>query len=165
VPGLDNLQQILAFAAGGVMILMGLVVMGLWPRRARPVGKDGLGATLFRQFFAAPSAGGALVLGMACGLLPCPILVAMLAQSLASRSVLAGAIMLAGLGVGTMAGLLPVGLAGSWARRLTRRWAAAVGGIVLVLLGAVTILRGTGAFHQVLGCPGQEQSDCCHGKQ
>ena len=89
--------------------------------------------------------------GLMTGLLPCPIVVGFLALSLQSGSVLTGMATMAAMGVGTVWSLLLLGMTGYALQARTRRWGAVVGGIVLVLLGTVTILRGTGAMHHLMG--------------
>jgi uncharacterized protein (TIGR03382 family) len=141
-------------AAGGVMILMGLVLLGLLPRRRRRTedGEVGLLSSVFRQFSGQPTPAAALVLGLASGFLPCPIVVGFLALSVQSGSALAGVVLMAAMGVGTMWALLLVGMGGGLMKSWLRRRGAILGGVVLVLLGAATILRGTEVFHRTLGC-------------
>jgi uncharacterized protein len=158
------IQNVLAYAAGGVMILMGLVLLGLAPTR-RQIRTDSAGegmfASLFRQFFRNPTPTAAFVLGLATGFLPCPIVVGGLLLSLESGSVLAGMATMAAMGVGTVWALLLLGLTGHMLTLWLRRWGAVVGGVVLVLLGLATVLRGTEWFHHVLGCA-QHGAPSCH---
>ena len=163
--GLGRLQDALAYAAGGVMILMGLVLMGALPAFAssRDNGQEkGILAAVFRSFFQQPTAGGALALGLATGFLPCPIVLAFLAYSAQTGSVAAGMVTMAAMGVGTAWSLLALGMTGHLIGARFRRWGAAAGGILLLLLGVVTLLRGTTALHRVLGCPkGEAGASCC----
>jgi len=164
-------QNVLAYGAGGVMVLMGLVLLGLvplpgrWLGRARTsedAGEGGLLATLFRQFVGRPSPAAALVLGIATGFLLCPIVVGFLALSVHGGSVLTGMGTMAAMGLGTAWSLLLLGMTGHLLAARWRRWGAAVGGTVLVLLGLATALRGTEAFHHLLGCPPQETGAVAH---
>lgn len=171
---LDNvlLQNLLSYAAGAVILLMGLSLLGLFPvRPSKPGGAaESLLAALGRRLFTASTPGAALYMGMATGFLPCPIVLAFLAYSLQSGSVLKGMATMGALSLGTTLPLLLLG----GVTRLTglhlRSWAPKAGGIILVLLGLCTALRGTSAFHQLLGCPqkpspqqaeANESKPCC----
>jgi len=157
-------QKALTYVAGGVMALMGLAILGLLPRRSKTPSAStstpspakeggGLLASLFRQFFREPTPAGALVLGLATGFLPCPVVVGFLALCVQSGSVLAGMATMAAMGVGTVWALLLLGMSGHVLTLRLRRWGAATAGAVLIVLGLATVLRGTEAFHHVLGCP------------
>ncbi|MBE3070155.1 MAG: sulfite exporter TauE/SafE family protein [Planctomycetes bacterium] len=149
------LRDALAWTAGAAMVLAGLAMVGLLPvgRRAAAGEGEGLTASLFRQFFLRPTPAGAIVLGLAGGFLPCPIIVGFLLLAVQSGSVLVGMAMMAAVGVGTTWSLLALGMTGHVATVRLRRWGTAVGGTVLVVLGLATVLRGTEAFHHILGCP------------
>ncbi|MFB3890620.1 MAG: sulfite exporter TauE/SafE family protein [Phycisphaerae bacterium] len=157
------IQKGLTWLAGGAMILAGLAMLGLWPRRAARAADsqaaadrdmaargDGLFASLFRQLFARPTPSGALVLGLACGFLPCGIVWTALALSIKTSSVPAGMATMAALGVGTVWSLLVLGLTGGLARQALRRWATAVAGAILIIMGAATVLRGSGLLGAAL---------------
>ena len=148
--GLLRLQDVLAYVAGAIMLLMGARLLGVLPGRRTAAG-DGLFAGVFRQFFSEPTPPAAFALGLVTGLLPCPVVVGFLALSLQSGSVLTGMATMGAVGVGTVWVLLVLGMTGYAVRLRTRRWGAAVGGLVLVLLGTVTILRGTGVLHHAMG--------------
>ena len=167
--GLARAQQVLAYAAGGVMILMSLVLFGLFPafdRNRPPREAGGLWSALLRGVFKDPTAGGALALGLATGFLPCPIVLALLAYAAHTGSVSAGLITMAAMGLGTLGPLLLLGLTGHLASRRLRRWGSLAAAVVLALLGLVTILRTTETFHHLLGCPRAPASAaCCAGEQ
>jgi len=155
-------QKALAYAAGAAMVLMGLAILGFLPRRVKAasapssasVGEgEGVLSSLFRQFFREPTPAGALVLGLATGFLPCPIVVGFLALSAQSGSVATGMATMAAMGVGTVWSLLLLGLSGHVLTLRVRRRGAAVAGALLIFLGAATALRGTETFHHLLGCP------------
>ena len=176
LPGQALFQNLLSFAAGSTMLLMGLQVLGLLPVRMNLAGSFGatLLANLGRSFLAASSPSAALVLGLATGLLPCPIVLAFLAYALQSGSVATGMITMAALGLGTTVPLLLLGGFSRLLRMQLRSWAPRAGGILLVLLGLITVLRGTATFHHLLGCPANPGSHpvadgslkpCCNGGQ
>jgi len=147
-------ENILAYAAGGAMVLAGLAMLGLLPlvRRKRPA-EGGLVATLAGQLFREPTAGAALGLGLVTGLLPCPITLGFLALAVERGSVLTGMAMMAALGLGTAWSLAALAMTGRMVTERLRKWGPTVAGVVLVLLGVATVLRGTEAFHRLLGCP------------
>ncbi len=148
--GLAGAQKVLACPAGAIMVLMGARLIGLLPgRRADVVGRP-LRGRVPPVLRAADSAGRVRV-GLMTGLLPCPVVFGFLALSLQSGSVLTGMATMAAMGAGTVWSLLLLGMTGYALRARARRWGAVVGGIVLVLLGTVTILRGTGAMHHLMG--------------
>lgn len=166
--GLSWTSRLLACAAGAAMIAAGLVLSGLVPRHrvATPAPGAGLWAALYRGLFAQPTSASALGLGVATGFLPCPIVMAFLAYAAQTASVPAGLLTMAGVGVGTVWALLLFGLTGHALGRHFRRSGAVAGGVVLVMLGAVTVLRGTEVLHRVLGCPAQAahaEASCCGG--
>jgi uncharacterized protein len=168
-------QNLLSYLAGGIILAMGLSLLGLFPVAGKGSG-GGLLASLSLQcgrLFTQRSPGSALFLGIATGFLPCPIILAFLAFALQSGSVLDGMAVMAALGLGTMVPLLLLG----GVTRLTgihlRNWGRQAGAVILVLLGIATSLRGTTAFHHLLGCASapiqpQAQADpvkpCCTGK-
>ena len=146
-------QDAISYVAGGTMILMALPLLGLMPRRWRSDGSPGLLGSMFQSFFASPRAAAALPLGIACGFLPCPIVIAFLAWSLHMGSVAAGMGVMAAVGVGTAWSLLGLAMTGQMIRQALRRWAAPVSGIILIVMGLGTMFRGSSFFHQALGCP------------
>ena len=148
-----RLQSLLSYLTGGIILLMGLSLLGLIPMRGRQ--ETGFGTNLLteicKRFCTGASPGAALALGVVSGFLPCPIVIAFLAYSLQSGSVVAGMSTMGALGLGTMLPLLLLG----GATRLTAihfNWGARAGGVILILLGLLTTLRGTDAFHHQRGC-------------
>jgi len=168
-------QNLLSYAAGGIILLMGLSLLGLLPVRGKLAENAAASmlAHLCRKFFTRSSPGAALSLGMATGFLPCPIVLAFLAYSLQSGSVLKGMATMGSLSLGTMVPLLLLGGITRLAGVHLRSWAPKAGGIILVLLGISTALRGTAIFHELLGCPPEpalhqaqlnESKPCCAGE-
>lgn len=164
--------NVLSFAAGALILFMGLSVLGLVPVRIKAF--YGLGesvvASLGGSVLTGRSGGGALVLGMICGFLPCPIVLAFLAYALQSGSVASGMATMGALGVGTMVPMLVMGGAARLCGIHLRSWAPKAGGIILIALGLTTSLRGTEFFHRLLGCPSQHRAvsdpsrQCCPGE-
>lgn len=151
---MPRIQNLVAFAAGAFIILMGISLLGLLPWRRRTADADAarpLLADVLARFFRQPSAGSAFTLGVATGFLPCPVVYGFLAYAVQSRSPAAGGAMMAALGLGTVWALLLLGITGYALDRRFRRWGSLAGGIVLVVLGVTTVLRGTGLMHRMMG--------------
>jgi sulfite exporter TauE/SafE len=169
-----GMQNILAWVAGAWMIVMGLVAAGLVPMRKKTAPSDtassggGLFVSILRPIFVSPTPTAALMLGVATGFLPCPIVAGFLAMALESASVPAGMAVMAGLGVGSCWSLLLLGLTGGAIRARFGRWSSIIGAAVLILLGTATLLRGTDAFHRLMGCSdascGATENPACHCK-
>jgi len=147
-------QNLLSFAAGGAILLMGLSVLGLLPVRIKAPGGIGENVlvTLCRGLLTGRSPGAALALGLATGFLPCPIVLAFLAYALQSGSVGTGMLTMGALGLGTALPLLLLGGATRLSGIHLRSWAPKAGGIILITLGLATALRGATVFHHLLGC-------------
>ncbi|MCM0080891.1 sulfite exporter TauE/SafE family protein [Geomonas sp. Red32] len=167
-------RNLLTYLAGGVIILMGLSLLGLLPIRGTGPFSScaGLIASFSGKFFKGNSPGAALTLGMATGFLPCPIVVAFLAYALQTGSAMSGTVTMFALGVGTSIPLLTLGVVTRISKLHLRSWAPKAGGVILILLGVTTALRGTAAFHHLLGCPSgpahqeavSQEKPCCTGK-
>jgi len=154
-------RDVPGYLAGAVMIVMGASLLGLIPRR-RTGDDEGLFASACRRFLVQPTPASALVLGLANGLLPCPITLAFLALAAQSGSVPMGMAVMAAMGVGTMWSLLLVGLSGHMLKTHLRRWGAVVIGIALIMLGSWTIMRKAGVL-PMIGSHGPHTADCCEG--
>jgi uncharacterized protein len=170
-------QNLLSYTAGFMILLMGLSLLGLLPVRGNGAGGAAVGAiaSMAGKLFAGGSTGKSLFLGIATGFLPCPIILAFLAYALQSGSVLDGMAIMAALAAGTMVPLLLLGSLTRLTGLHLRSWGPKAGGVILIILGLTTTLRGTEAFHHLLGCPSkpslQAQSQetapmkpCCAGK-
>jgi len=148
-------QNLLSYFSGAVMLLMGLSLLGLLPVRGRggagPV--EGMLASFGGRLCSAPSPGGSLLLGVVTGFLPCPVILAFIAYSLQTGSVPSGMATMSSLALGTSLPLALLGGAAGLTRWHLRSWAPKAAGTILVLLATSTALRGTTAYHKLLGCP------------
>lgn len=159
-------QTGLALFAGAVMVWVGLDFLGLAGRLRLPGGQ--LGEALVRPLGAllrSDHPGAPLALGVANGLLPCPLVYAFAAQALAGAAPLQGAGIMVALGLGTVPAMLATAAlgAGLWRRGGPRGEAPVTfqaaggasawrvngvrlaGGLIL-LLGVVTAVRGALPF-------------------
>lgn len=150
-------QGVLAVVAGGLMVLAGLQIAGLWGELpiaswfgpASPWRRS-LDAVASSRHLAAPFSAGALV-----GFLPCPLVYAFLAAALASGGVLPAMATMAILGLASVPALALVAGVGALVSPRTRHAFVRVSGAVVALAGAVTVLRGVApeALHAVFGHP------------
>ena len=168
-------QTLSGYIAGAVLVLMGLILLGLAPARAknatasdparRPAGgEEGLFAAIFRQFFSQPTPWAALALGLATGFLPCPITVGFLLLSAQTGSVPWAMAIMAAMGLGTVWALLLLGLTGHVLQLKWRRRGAVALGVLLILLGAWTLLRKSGLLPPLHGMSSHSavpMGDCC----
>lgn len=147
----NRLQNVLGFITGIFILVMGINLLGLLPAKMKRSSlTGGLLGDLCSTLKNSPSMGATFFLGMLTGCLPCPVLLAFLAYALQTGSVLSGMATMAAVGCGTTLPLLLVGIAGRWVHLWN--WGSRAGGLILILLGISTILRGTGFYHSLLGC-------------
>jgi sulfite exporter TauE/SafE len=147
----SNLPNILSIFAGVVIVIMGVTLLGLLPVRNLQL-SDGPVLKMFKQLMGAPSNTGATLLGVVSGFLPCPIVLALLAVGVQSASVIDGILVMAAMGAGTVIPLVLFGILGRAAGLHFRTWGCRAGGVILVLLGLVTALRGIGVCGHLTGC-------------
>lgn len=140
----SGMQQTLSVGLGVILVLIGMSLLG-WLRRIesarfstwwRPLA-SAIGRQLERNSNAA-----ALGLGLLNGLLPCGLVYGALALAAASGRATGGALLMAVFGLSTVPALFLVASVGAlmqprWRSRLNR-----VSGVVLILLGLITIARG-----------------------
>jgi sulfite exporter TauE/SafE len=111
---------------------------------------------LYQAVFQAPGLWAAFVLGLLTGFLPCPVTAAVLVAAAATHSVARGMLLMAALGLGTAPVLLGVGLSSGLLTTRFQKIGLKAAGVVLILLGAITVLRGSDVLHRYLGhCPHQ----------
>jgi uncharacterized protein len=153
-------ERALALLAGLGLAAAGLTLLGLRGRggdlladRLAPLLHRLLGPLLTER-----PAGSSLLIGMALGFLPCPLVYAGLAAAAASGSAAGGALILAGVALGTLPALTAVALFGSAVPLTWRRTLARGAGVLLLAIGVVTFARGIGmhaghAGHEMAGEP------------
>jgi sulfite exporter TauE/SafE len=141
---------LLRIVAGSLTALFGLLMLGLRlpPIKAiQKISDAGIVRSLYGGLLVGPGSAAAFVLGMGTGLIPCPLPMGMLAVSAASHNVVHGVALMAGVGLGTAPGLLAVGLFGIGIDRRFARVGMRVAGIVVLMIGIITIGRATGIIH------------------
>ncbi len=137
-------QAVLAVVAGVLMVLAGLQLLGLL--RSFPVGSlFGPGSLYERATGAvanARSPAAPFVMGALTGLLPCPLVYAFLAAALSAGSLLGAMGTMAILGLASMPALVLVVVLGAILGPALRFKMVRAAGVVVVLLGVITVLRG-----------------------
>ena len=137
-------QTVLAVVAGLLMVAAGLQLLG-W-LKAFPVGSlFGPGSLYDRACRSVANARGPaapFTMGALTGLLPCPLVYAFLAAALAAGTLLGAVGTMALLGLTSLPALVLVVLFGAMLRPALRAHAVRAAGVVVVLLGVVTALRG-----------------------
>ena len=155
-----TLQQGLAWVAGGLMGLVGLQFLGVLPRSAL-FGHAGEGLVrALRGLLKAPGPGAPLALGVLNGLLPCPLVYAVVAYAATCGKAVHGWQVMAAFGLGTLPALMALGGLGWWwssraapkpntiafvRRTPALAWrvqGVRLAGAFLLLLGAITLWRG-----------------------
>ena len=154
---LTGVQKALTVGAGVAMVALGLVLVR-GGGALSGVGLAGVGGAAVTRWVAGPlgrlagrgTLGSAFGLGMMNGLLPCGLVVALLAQAAFAGSALGGALTMAVFGASTMPALALTGLFGRMAaphlRHRLQRW----GGVFVVALGLLTLARATDAGNAAL---------------
>ena len=141
---LREFQAVLSIVVGAMLVGVGVWLLG-WLRftRARIAlpGLMRLGA-IFGTLIRIGSAPSAFALGLLNGLLPCGLVYAVLASAAATGSPLRGALVMLVFGLSTIPALALTSGAARLARPLWRTRVARVGGVVMVLLGIMTMWRG-----------------------
>jgi sulfite exporter TauE/SafE len=138
-------ERVLAVAAALALAAAGISLLGLRGGEGRvaswlaPAWSKVTGPLLVQR-----PAGFPLVVGLAMGLLPCPLVYAGLAAAAASGSPAAGAATLAGVALGTIPALAVVAASGTALTLGARRALARVAGVVLIAAAAVTVARVAG---------------------
>jgi sulfite exporter TauE/SafE len=145
---LGPLQRWVWLIAGVLMVVMGLAAAGapLFAGIGRSL-EGGLGlassgrfAAMFR-WLVARGAWAAVPLGMLNGLLPCGFLL-----SIEAGSPVLGALTMLAFGLGTVPALAGFGAASGLLGARGRRWMLYAGGAVVVVLGALYVVRGVSAL-------------------
>jgi sulfite exporter TauE/SafE len=155
-------QAVLAVVAGVFMAWAGLQIAGAVRELplAGPFAPDSPWGRAARSVANARHPAAPFVMGALTGLLPCPLVYAFLAAALAAGGVLGAMTTMAVLGLASMPALAAVAVAGAVASPLVRRRIVRVSGVVVVVLGVVTFLRGVGldaldgVFGHAHGFPG-----------
>ncbi len=143
---LAGIANAAAIVGGACMILVGLFMSGLLPRRGL-VQIEGLGvASRFSRFIGrlilSPAAKSKFGLGLLLGFLPCGLAYAALMKSLAAGAALSGALSMLSFGLGTAGALVAAGFLSSAFGWQLGRWGSRLAAVSIALLGAFLLWRG-----------------------
>lgn len=148
--GFVNGQRALALGAGVLLIVTGLQALRLVPALnllprvtsalwVGPVMGSLLGAVRNPLLPAGP-----LYLGLVNGFLPCSLVYAFTLKAATAGSLAGGMVTMAAFGLGTVPALVALGLSGVWLAPRVQRRLVFVSGVLVLILGAITIMRGLG---------------------
>jgi uncharacterized protein len=128
--------------AGLVMVWMGLDTAGFLPfvRRNKKV-NGGIMSTVIQRVTKRAVQGKTLLLGMITGFLPCTLHWAFQAKAMASASISGGLLTLFAFGLGTLPALWGFGLISTWLSQKSRQRLLRVAGLLIVMMGLMTIKR------------------------
>jgi len=148
-----DVQRGLTLFAGSLMILFGFTLAGWLPdplvkimsQLSRVVG-------LSKWIYAATNSRMPMswfMVGLFNGLLPCGLVYAGLALSLTSGSIGLSAAMMLAFGLGTVPAMMFVPVVLKSASPKARGWVLKIAAILLILMGAFTMIRGSALMHSM----------------
>jgi len=138
---------VLRVIAGLITILFGLLMLGFrLPsiRALQGISETGFVRHLFGGLFSNTSPAAAFTLGLGVGFLPCPLPMGLLAVAALTHNVPHGMALMGGMGIGTAPGLLVIGLLGAGLDRRFAKVGMRAAGVVLVVIGLVTLGKVAG---------------------
>jgi hypothetical protein len=147
-----GVQNVLSIALGIFLVGIGLGLLGVLKRFSGPRLPAWLGrlpsviARLLKRRTRAATFG----LGMVNGLLPCGLVYGVLALAAATGTPLGGALTMAVFGAATIPALYLLSVASFLMRPAWRMRFSRISGVLVVVLGLITILRGTPALDPIL---------------
>jgi sulfite exporter TauE/SafE len=155
---ISGAQNALSIVLGLFLIGVGLGVLGVLRRFEgfRRVGRWRAFTARMAAFLRKRTLKSAYGLGLVNGLLPCGLVYAVLAKAAATGSVSGGALTMAVFGAATVPALYGLALTGFLMRPVRRARLNLVGGILVIVLGVVTLARGTPLLHAVMGHGNEE---------
>ena len=137
-------QRALSIAAGVLMLIMAGQLFGYFRTLHRAsIGVAGSSLVVgLRRLLATPGSAAPLALGVANGLLPCPLVYAFLAKAAASAAVGPAVLTMLCFGLGTFPAMLFAGGVGRALAPTWRRQGVWLAGGFLLVLGLLTLTRG-----------------------
>lgn len=147
---------VLSVLSGVVFVVAALEILGVWRRVGRS-GRSvsqlltlGLGP-LIQHFSGRQTAFATFAMGVFTGLLPCGLVYAFALAAAASGSPLTGGMTMLAFGLGTAPAMVTVGIVGGVLGARQRQQLYRLSAVVLLVLGIVTILRGTPVASHLMG--------------
>ncbi len=144
---LAGVQQVVAIAAGLLMIGLGLGAAGLSTALKRIESRaSGKVIALVRGVLEGGGPGRLYPTGLALGLLPCGLSWTVFLGAAGTGSLPEGLLLALAFGLGTTPALLLVGAAGGLLGQRARGLLVRAGGVLVALLGVLFLLRGAGVL-------------------
>lgn len=143
---LAGFQNVAAIVAGVMMVIAGLLMLDLIPSRRLQKFNPLLYTSRFLRplgsRFSSTSVGSKFSLGLMLGFLPCGLIYAALLKSMATGTVIAGALTMAAFGLGTAGSLLAIGIFSSAFSFKLSRWGSRLAAVSVLVLGLFMVSRG-----------------------
>lgn len=137
-------QRVLSVAAGLLMLFMAVELFGL--RKHVPKSWARLGgetfAAVFRTLLVSRSPAAPLVLGVANGFLPCPLVFAFAATAAATGAVEPAVLTMTAFGLGTFPAMIFMSAVGGLMSPVVRTWGVRLAGTFVLVIGLITLARG-----------------------
>ena len=137
-------QAWLALFAGGLLLLMGLVTAGVFPRPTTRL-LSGLPcgfAPWLKTLLSAPGWSGALIAGVFTGFIPCGLVYAFLLKAGSTGDIWQGWLTMAAFGLGTVPLMVLAGYGGQLLSVVSRVKILHIAAWCIVLTGGISIARG-----------------------
>ncbi|OHC11720.1 MAG: hypothetical protein A3K50_09510, partial [Planctomycetes bacterium RIFOXYD12_FULL_42_12] len=136
---------ILTIVASSIMIILGLDLLGLSPKFLsflKPSSHKKLSHKIMQKSDESPSKGTPFFLGASTFFLPCGFTIALQLYVLSKGDAMLGALTMLAFSLGTLPGLLSLGAFSSFLKGNPKRYFFTVVGIVVIILGIITIQNG-----------------------
>lgn len=141
-----QVQAWLAIAAGMVLVVMGLMTAGVFPRgvTSRMTHVPCLSGKWVKTFLMAPGLSNALLAGLFTGFIPCGLVYGFLALAASAAGPLRGWLTMVCFGLGTMPLMVLAGCGGSLLNLTARARVFQIAAWCVVLTGILSFARGVG---------------------
>jgi sulfite exporter TauE/SafE len=143
---LAGYENIAAIVAGVLMVVAGFIMLDILPsKRLQKFNPLLYTSRLLRPLssrFSSTSIGSKFSLGLMLGFLPCGLIYAALLKSMATGTMIAGALTMTAFGLGTAASLLAIGIFSTAFSYRLSRWGTRLAAVSVLLLGLFMVSRG-----------------------
>ena len=146
---LGNLRGGFTLGAGGLMVLLGLVLLKVlpFPLLSLPSsGPNSYWGKILPLLFRSQSLPSKLALGLATGFLPCLLSWAMIVKAASTGNPLTGFFITTSFGLGTIPALFFTGLSASLLSLKARFFGERIAAVSVILMGMILIFKGTKYF-------------------
>jgi uncharacterized protein len=137
-----RIPGVVSLIVGMIVIILGLGYLGWLPYWNRSIQSNSWWQRTIKAVMQTPGKKGTLALGMLNGILPCGLVYESLFVAGASGSVLIGGLGMFLFGLATIPALVIFGVAAQMLSSRVRKWFVWAGGIFMIIVGVLLILRG-----------------------